>query len=161
VYWDEGDQLYDEFVYSTGYQVTPDQLQYTVDQGLEATRFYRFKVSAVNEIGESPLSESSVPWIAAEVPTKPLLLREVEATKLHIKVTWDAPLLDNGSDIVNYNVYVDGIYKATTTHDVLEWQYEAGVVTGTEYEFSVSALNMRGESVKSDAVSIYAAVLPT
>jgi hypothetical protein len=69
------------------------------------------------------------------------LLREVEATKTSIKVEWDAPLLDNGSDIVNYKIYVDDVEKAITTHDKLEWTYTDGIVTGQEYEFKVSALN--------------------
>lgn len=77
MYWDQGDQSSDNFVHATNYQVTPDQQLYTVDSGLEAARFYRFKVTAVNEIGESLISESSLPFIAAEVPTKPLFLREV------------------------------------------------------------------------------------
>lgn len=47
---------------------------YTRNQGLQAAMFYRFKVSAVNEIAESELSVPSVPLIAAEVPTEPLTL---------------------------------------------------------------------------------------
>lgn len=75
----------------------------------------------MNEIGESLQSASSLPFIAAEVPTKPLLLRKVEARKSSIKVEWDAPLLDNGSAIVNYKVYVDGIESTTTALDEFEW----------------------------------------
>lgn len=102
VYWDEGDLSQETFVESVPYEISPDQAVYTIDSGLEAAMFYRFKVTAVNEIGESLLSASSPAFIAAEVPTKPLNVREVLATKASIQIAWDAPLLDNGSDIVNY-----------------------------------------------------------
>lgn len=87
--------------------------------GLEAGVYYRFKVSGVNDIGESELSLESESIIAALVPTEPLLLAKVSADQTSISIEWGEPADEQGSPITSYHVYMDGI-KVTTDHGIAE-----------------------------------------
>lgn len=70
VYWDQGTN---NFVASTPFEVS-GTTTYTRDSGMETGVFYRFKVSAVNDIGEGDLSSESDAFITAEVPSQPRLV---------------------------------------------------------------------------------------
>jgi hypothetical protein len=64
IYWDQGTGVW---ALSDPATVTYPDMTYT-KTGLEAGVFYKFKVSAVNDIGESELSAESPSIIAALVP---------------------------------------------------------------------------------------------
>jgi len=79
---------------------------------------------------------------------------------------WTAPLEDNGSPVVSYQVYVGGVKTVLVPADEslqkLSMTYSEGVSTGNLYSFAVSAINERGESELSNPeVSIYAATVPS
>jgi hypothetical protein len=81
IYWDEGVTESETFINSTPFEVTFPETTYTRDSGMETGKFYRFKVSAVNDIGESEISVASLPFITAEVPSEPLLCEKLSATE--------------------------------------------------------------------------------
>lgn len=58
---------------STPFEV--NEFVYTRDLGIESGVHYKFRVAAVNAIGEGMQSSESDPFIAAEVPSAPLLLQ--------------------------------------------------------------------------------------
>lgn len=124
IYWDGN--LVD---FSLSGSVSYPTLVYTRDSNIQAAQLYRFKVSAVNDIGESELSEVSDAFIAAEVPSEPLLVVKKSSTQTEITIQWTAPLLDNGSGLVNYKVYMDGQAQGTTTESQFEWT-QSSLATG-------------------------------
>lgn len=130
---------------------------------------YSFKVSAVNSVGESPLSDEFT-VIAATVPAAPATPTLVSQSQTLIQFSWNIPS-DGGSPILGYIVYSDGgagTFSALspTITDVLTVSYDVtqashGIVTGTVYQFNVIAYNAVGQSVASPNIAIQAATLPS
>lgn len=79
-------------------------------------------------------------------------------------MTWLEPIADGGSPVVNYHVYQDGVLITppdTGTGGLSEWT-STSVSPGVSYDFSVAAINGRGEGAQSSpAVAIIAATVPT
>lgn len=115
VYWDQGTGVW---AASDPPTVTYPTMTYT-KTGLEAGVFYKFKVSAVNDIGESPQSAESDAIIAALVPLQPLLLSAESADQTSITISWAEPSDSRGSPIASYHVYMDGT-KMTTDPGITE-----------------------------------------
>ena len=83
----------------------------TVTPGLS----YRFKITAVNIVGES-LRSSEVAIIASSLPSVPGTPQYVSADDSpQITISWTAPSYDGGSDIVSYLIYMNNTHVATTT----------------------------------------------
>ena len=165
VYWDEGSG--GSFILLGS---SSNLLEYTVNS-LTKGNTYRFKVSAVNHIGESQLStEGSV--IAATVPDAPSAAPlKVTSTKTSITVEWTAPY-NGGSAITGYKVFMNGGGASTTYSDItssgtidaslLTFLTASTLTTGEQYKFKVLATNAVGDgnsSAESDA--IIAAIKPT
>jgi hypothetical protein len=153
IYWDQGGS---SFVLS-GTSATQAFTQISVVAGTT----YKFMVSAVNSIGES-LQSDTVAMIAAEVPSAPQVPTKVSANQSQVTITWQAPFQENGSPVTTYSVYMDGA-KVTSDPGVagLTYTQTDGIVAGVLYTFAVTAHNGRGESDKSESVSIYAATVPS
>jgi fibronectin type 3 domain-containing protein len=125
-----------------------------VDTGLTNGQTYYYKVSAVNSVGEGPLSNEAYAT-PATTPTAPQNLQTV-ASNGSIELTWSAPTDDGGSEIINYNIY-RGASSGTETYidqvgAVLSYT-DIGLTNGVTYFYQVSAVNAIGESYLSDEVS--------
>jgi hypothetical protein len=83
-----------------------------------------------------------------------------------IKFTWDDPLEDGGSPILDYDVYynqgsdVDSIVLLSADLLVREFETSIPLTSGELYTFYVSARNSVGEGAMSEFKSIYASTIP-
>lgn len=104
---------------------------------------YSFKVFANNVLGDStPLTLGPV-----TVQGRPEPPRDVVATANagSVILTWSAPSSDNGSHLTGYQIRRNGSYLATVEPD--QRRYEAfGLQNGTEYSFTVVAVNVWGST---------------
>jgi hypothetical protein len=118
--------------------------------GLTNGTTYRFRVQAVNAIGDSGYSKvtnSVTP--AATVPGAPTIIRNATAGDGQATVSWTAPASDGGSPVTGYVVtpYIEyyplppQTFTATATTQTL-----TGLTNGTEYRFRVQAINAIGTS---------------
>jgi predicted phage tail protein len=137
-------------------------LEFTHENLSPAGITMNYKVTAVNDIGESEMTDS-ISIILGTVPQMPSAPVKVSATRQSIKVKWDLP--DNGgTPITKYNVYINsgtgGQYIQIGTSTTREFE-AIGLTTGQTYKFKVEAVNAIGTSPISDASSgIVAAVVP-
>lgn len=126
---------------------TPGNITLVVDvtqatfTGLTAGTSYTFTAIAVNRVGQSEPSASSLSIIAATVPGA---ARNVSAIPYdgHALVSWNEPLSNGGLAITSYELTVTssaGSYVisniTTTSHDVIE------LTNGLSYTFRVRAKN--------------------
>ena len=118
-------------------------------------------MSSINVVGES-LQSQPTQILASSLPGIPATPTKVTADSTHIKISWTAPVNTGGSSLLKYFVYVGGVKKAEVQAPTTEYTFvtSAGLVTGTSYTFTVSAVNAIGEGTKSSAVSIIAATVP-
>ena len=129
---------------------------------------YLFKVKAVNDAGESPLSPSSDPIYAAEPPEIPENLTLVSRSSSQIRIRWTAPKNTGGLPITGYKVYKavgSGVYvedagAPSKNNPGVRVYEDTAVTSGTLYSFKVSAVNKMGESLMSKPVKVIAATLP-
>ena len=106
MYWNQGHNS-ETFVASNPFEVP--SADYTRTLGLEVGIFYKFRVSAVNDIGESAISIESPALITADFPSEPLLVQKHSSDANMITISWTAPINENGSGILSYNVWMDGV----------------------------------------------------
>ena len=161
LFWDNG-SAGASFVAATPSSVGDATPQVTVNTGLSPGTFYQFKVLAVNEISDGALSDA-VSFIAADYPDAPTNVVKVLADAGQIQISWQAPIIDGGSSVINYHVYMDGVVvtPAEGTSGLTHWT-ESAVNSGQTHDFTVSAVNSRGEGAQSTPdVSIIAATVPT
>jgi hypothetical protein len=126
--------------------------------GLTNGDSYTFTVSATNAEGTGMASASSNPVTPANDPASPTNLTATGGTA-EVKLRWIAPAADGGSPLIGYN-----IYKATTTGGesttptnvvpVASTTYTVtGLTIGTDYYFTVKAVNAVGVSAGSNEAS--------
>ncbi|MHB8512297.1 MAG: RCC1 domain-containing protein [Actinomycetota bacterium] len=120
------------------------------DSGLNNGAKYYYTVSAVNIVGEGPQSaETSV--IPATVPSAPQSLSATPGNTT-IGLSWAAPASNGGSAITNYNIYrgttSGGETLLTQVGNVTSFD-DTGLTNGTKYYYTVTALNVVGESGQS------------
>ena len=136
---------------STGYNIYQGNIMiasgitgntYTVEN-LSASTEYCFNVTAVNEIGESPKSTEACATTFMLAPAAPQNLVAVTNGESSISLTWDAVATAS-----SYNVY-QGLDKVASNITSTSYNVE-GLAGGTEYCFSVKAVNSGGESEASD-----------
>jgi len=115
-------------------------------------------------VGHSPYS-ASISELAAQVPDAPIALADVPSITLadRIGLTWQPPLFNGGSPIIDYRLWYDNATGATFTiiANNLQLSYTAlNLVQGKTYTFKVEAYNIYGYSAYSVPVSILAAQIP-
>jgi fibronectin type 3 domain-containing protein len=124
------------------------------DAGLTNGVPYYYKVTAVNAVGESLLSNevSAVPAGAPGPPT----LSAAAASSGSVALSWNAPSSNGGAGITGYRVYrgtaSGGEILLTTLGAVTSWS-DIGLANGTTYYYRVTALNSVGESSLSNELS--------
>ena len=127
--------------------------------GLNNGQTYMFRVRAVNALGNgavvtleatpSPSSGRGGGGPRQTVPSAPRNLL-AEGGDGQVKLTWDAPARDGGSEIRDYQYRIDGkgrwisIGSTQTTHTL------TGLVNGTAYVFEVRAVNRIGRGRASN-----------
>src|SRR5436853_6982716 len=125
---------------------------------------YYYQVSAVNAVGEGPMSTeaSATPTAPVTVPGAP---RNLQATPGDGQVTlnWQAPSNDGGSPILLYTIYrgnSSGGESFLITVPLVTTYTDATVTNGVTYYYQVSATNAIGEGPRSSEVSVTPATTP-
>jgi hypothetical protein len=151
---------------------TPYQTLSFTKSGLTAGLYYKFAVSAINDLGES-LKSNSVTIIAATVPNQVSTPSLYSQSKTSIGISWTDPLENGGTPITNYLVQMDGGSAARnvfTTIATLSDQaadlyvtspLTTSLTTGEIYNFRVIATNVVGNSTPSATLSAMAAIKPS
>lgn len=118
------------------------------DDSLVNGHSYWYEVSAVNTIGEGVFTSptSSVPFT---VPGSPTGLVTV-AGDMQITLNWTSPAFDGGRSIDYYIVYKDGV--ALPDHPTQATILITDLVNGQEYNFTVVAHNIAGNSSNSTSI---------
>lgn len=139
-------------------QDSKEDLEFAIT-GLTPNAEYEFRVTAVNDEGESKPLKTENPIIAkkpASGASKPKNVEVTDWDKDHADIKWTKPDKDGGAKITEYEIEVrettskEWVKKkrvpaseATTTID--------GLKEGKEYEFRVRAINKAGSGEPSDA----------
>ena len=125
-----------------------------IASGLVENGVYKFRVVAVNEIGESEPSEITDEVeckLSHGVPSAPEEIEVQHKTKDSITIAWSKPESDGGKPIIGYLVEyrINGFHtwkianEETTMDKVME---VGGLDEGTDYEIRVYAVNQAGKS---------------
>lgn len=164
IYADTGDLTDDTFNLIAS---TPD-LKYTLDNTV-LTQFisgdkYRFRITAVNVLGESiPSNEVRIALAALPAkPAAPVIVRS-RCTLTSIYVTWVSP----GADTQGFRLYMSEkgsgvfkkIYDGTMNKDTVFFNM-TGLITGKAYSFYVEAINFNGVGQPSDETFAFACLAP-
>ena len=123
--------------------------------GLTNGTSYTFQVIARNEIGDSVASDPSQSVIPATTPDAPTRLT-VTRSSMSAILSWSTPA-NNGSAITGYKVsWTNGTQTCSSSPCTI-----TGLVNGTQYAFSVSAVNAIGESARSaNSIQVTPATIP-
>jgi fibronectin type 3 domain-containing protein len=137
-------------------QVPPvtSYLDTTVTNGVK----YFYHVTAVNSAGEGPPSNevSATPMPTATAPDPPANLVAIVGDA-RVSLSWQLPGSDGGSPITNYKIYRGTSpngesWLATVGADVFSYT-DTPVTNGVTYYYYVTAVNVIGESGRSNEVS--------
>ncbi len=110
-------------------------------------------------------SSRSVP----EKPSNPPRNNPLVTLSSTIEIIYDPILKNGGSNILNYNVYIDdglyGSYGAANNNGLItifnSASYGLSLVAGRTYRFKYSGVNVEGESELSDEVAVLMAQVPS
>jgi len=145
-------------IYDGSNQPTVSSMQV---EGLLEGEWYKYRVSAINRVGEGALSPLSVAMISAQVPARSAIPTFLSATSTTITLGLQPTSDNGGSAVTAYNVYAtaatsDGAssetYTKVASYDGLSMQFvldnsaETSFATGQIYRFSFSATNIIGRS---------------
>ncbi|XP_054165938.1 twitchin-like [Oppia nitens] len=120
--------------------------------GLQAGKFYQFRVKAINSEGESePLSSTEPilnknPYESAKAPSKPDI---VDWDEKHVDLVWKPPKNDGGASITGYIVKVKEKFN-NNWEPVLETKSSkpeacvASLIKDKEYQLRIKAVNKAG-----------------
>ena len=157
-----------EFLVYDGSNI-PTVSSYTAT-GLIAGNSYAFRASAINRVGEGPLSPYSISIKAANAPGKPHTPTYVSSSSTTITITWQDNEDNGGSVITAYNIYLDSGSLASDTFTfvdstasltyILDNTVHVAYLTGDKYRFRITVANEIGESEPSNDVRIALAAIP-
>ncbi|MGZ4169790.1 MAG: N,N-dimethylformamidase beta subunit family domain-containing protein [Solirubrobacteraceae bacterium] len=152
----------------TGYRITPyltgvpqtatltgSTSTHAAVTGLTNESTYTFTVAAINGVGTGADSASSAPLKPTNVPpSAPAAPSGVSGTAGDgaVALTWTAPTSDGGAPVTGYRItpYVAGNPQAPILTGSTATSFTAiGLVNGTDYTFSVAAINGVGTGVES------------
>jgi fibronectin type 3 domain-containing protein len=129
---------------------------YYTDDGLDPETTYYYKVSAVNNYGESPLSPPVSVTTLSLIPVAPTGVYTSNIGVTSIRINWSAV---SGVTSPYYNIYrgdnADGDYtfRGSTIYSFTSYT-DDGLIPETTYYYKVSAINGYGESPLSSPVSV-------
>ncbi len=140
-----------------------------VVSGLREGASYQFSVQAVNAAGQGNPAAMTSPVTTFTKPTSPTW-DSISSANATITAEWFAPSETGGTEILGYNVYVNG--EKNNTDLIVQTEDnsnpETGAVSylienagngkalelGTKYRIYITAVNAVGEGTASDALSI-------
>jgi titin len=123
--------------------------------GLSGSTTYNFTVIAINGVGNG--DTSSVSSTPATIPDAPTELTAKEGN-LQVTLSWKAPDYNGGSAITEYKIY-DGDTEISTSTSTSKTV--TGLSKGTQYNFTVAAVNDVGKGIRSSPmVSLTAVTIP-
>lgn len=146
-------------VYRDGVATTTRTTTFFVDNGLQASTRYRYRVSAVDAQGcegaqSSQVNVRTLPGPTggdATPPSTPAGLTPTDVSASHIALSWQASE-DAQSGIASYRLYRDGAPVATMTGTSFT---DPSVLPFTTYTYEVTAMNGDGlQSQRSEPVSV-------
>lgn len=113
---------------------------------------YFYRVTAVNSIGSSALSEVVSATTEVDRPDAPTNLKITQTTSTQLKLDWEAPLQNGGVQLLDYKIERGSIDNetfetiventGTTTTEFMD----TGLDTNTEYFYRVSATNIEPDT---------------
>ena len=114
---------------------------------LESRKTYTYKISAVNNAGESPLSEPFAVTTNDRYPYAPLNTKVTDISTNSISISWNAPINKGESAIISYKLYVasnggEFTFVGSTTSEIYTFD---NLDEGTLYTFRINAENIIGE----------------
>ncbi len=130
-----------------------DVLEYN-DESVENGKAYYYRISAVNDMGEGPLSYrvKAVPMGYPSVPVKVHAIVKSD----HVILLWDEPVNNGGGEIIGYAVYRGKIGERMRLIARVDGEvrgYEDRCMTpGNRYVYRVAAINVKGEGEPEDVV---------
>ncbi len=130
--------------------------------GLENGQTYYFAVSALNQIGEGPLTEAlpATPVTLPDAPRKPSTMAGTEKVTL----SWLSPLDTGGLDISGFVIYrgeePDSLVKLMVIGPSPSLYTDNDVEGGVTYHYAVAAVTSFGEGSRSATVSAMPIGLP-
>lgn len=146
------------------YAEVGDILFFNDTGAINGIRYY-YNVSAVNLMGEGPLSME----VNATPVTHPYAPQDLAAIgeATYVNLTWSPPISDGGSPITNYTIYRDVTPDPTAVYAVIgnvTWYNDTNVTGGVVYYYRVSAVTAIGEGALSNedsAMPLSAPYAPT
>lgn len=116
-----------------------------------------FDVVAFNAVGDSePVTSNEV--VPATVPDAPAAAEAVRGDR-EVTLTWTAPASDGGSAVTGYVVTATPGDVSVTTEALTATVN--GLANGTEYVFSIAAVNAVGASATLDTLAVTPAAVPS
>jgi len=137
--WDNTTGVFSTIVANTG----NTNLTYT-DSGLNASTDYKYRVSAINNVGTSPASPESATITTPSAPGSPVLTIPSESTTL----TWTEPT--STSTITSYNVYRNSALLTSTS--ALTY-VDHSVTMLLPYTYEVAGVSAAGVGTMSNAIT--------
>ena len=127
--------------------------------GLTPGDEWRYRVYAINAIGESRRSNTAIASTAAEKASMPTNLTAVSAGTSVINLSWTEPADDGGAEITGYQIEVSSgslagwVILTPNTESTSTSYSHTGLGPGTTYHYRVSAVNSAGTSSPSSPAS--------
>lgn len=119
-------------------------------QGLTNGTTYTFTVKAVNAGGVSSASPEKTATPAVTVPGAPTLNSAI-ASNAQVLLSWTAPSDNGGSAITSYIISATGKTDQTVSASSGTVYAFGGLANGTDYTFTIKAVNAAGTSVLSSS----------
>ena len=116
---------------------------------LDEGKLYFFRISAENEFGVGPGTQTDKPTKASEEPGSPSAVQCKEITKNSVTLHWYKPDYDGGSELIDYTIEYkmkgfDQWSKAKTVKANVHDYTVTNLNENQQYAFRVSANNERG-----------------
>ena len=122
-----------------------------------------YKIKTINYAGNSSDSVDLIVTVGQE-PNSPTNLRVItRLSETEVEIKWDEELaITDNLETLFYRVYVDDLSGNTVEPIVSTGSQKiiSGLTRGAVYEVKVSTINLIGESPLSNALTLYAGLVP-